>query len=354
VRLVDLATARAKAKREELALLDLRQGEGGYDPIEKRKAAKTARMIEAAKAMTFRECAEAYIKAHERDGQWTQSLTDHVYPVFGALPVQAIDLALVLKALEPIWKTKTETASRVRGRIESILGWATTRGYRQGDNPARWNGHLENLLRARNTAKRDVREAHKKGEHLAALPYAELGAFLAELREQEGVGAQALEFLILTAARSGEVRGAQWSEFDLAGRVWTVPGARMKAGKEHRVPLSDAAMQVLAHYQGNHHTAEGLVFPGVSKTILLKQLQRVRPGVTVHGFRSTFRDWAAERTAFPHEVCELALAHTVGSAVERAYQRGDMFEKRRQLAEAWARYCAQVEPAAGEVVPLRA
>jgi integrase len=244
------------------------------------------------------------------------------------MPIAEIDTAAVLRAVEPIWTTKTETASRVRGRIESILGWATTKGFRSaGDNPARWAKHLENLLPAKTKVAPVV--------HHAALPYAELAEFMAVLRTKRGVAARALDFMILTASRVGEVVGARWSEFALAERLWTVPAARIKGGVEHRVPLSDAAMAILeaTPRQGD------LVFPvttsGVQKVVLEQMKRR---DITVHGFRSTFKDWAAERTNFPAEVADMALAHVVGDKVEAAYRRGDLFDKRRQLADAWARY----------------
>lgn len=306
--------------------------------------------------MTFDACAAAYIGAHEtgwrnakhRD-QWRNTLSTYANPVFGSRPVQAIDVGLVMKALEPIWQTKPETASRLRGRIEAVLDWATVRGYRQGDNPARWRGHLDKLLPARNKI--------RSVEHHAALPYDETAEFLAMLRSQEGIGARALEFLILTAARTGEVIGAQRDEIDLDEKVWIVPAARMKAGREHRVPLSPAAVAVLERMK---ESCEGdFVFPGgrrnkpLSNMALLAVLRRMGRGdLTAHGFRSTFRDWAAERTNFPREVAEAALAHTVGDKVEAAYRRGDLFDKRRQLMEAWARFSAIGK--APEVVPLTA
>jgi len=239
--------------------------------------------------------------------------------------------------LEPIWTTKPETAGRVRGRIESVLDWATARGYRQGENPARWRGHLENLLPKKSKVRRV--------EHHAALPYAEIGTFIAELQQQEGVAARALEFAILTAARTGEVIGAKWDEIDFGERLWTVPTERMKAGKEHRVPLSDAALAVLEEMQKIR--SADFVFPGgksrrsISNMAMAMTLRRLSRGdLTVHGFRSSFRDWAAERTGFPAEVAEMALAHTVSDKVEAAYRRGDLFQKRRQLMEAWTRFCS--------------
>jgi integrase len=328
----------------------------GVDPIEHRAGHAAASALAAAKAMTFKACADQYISSHQAGWRspksltaWEGTLGAYVHPVFGALPVQAVDVGLVMKAIEPIWTTKPETAGRVRGRIESILDWATTRGYRTGDNPARWRGHLENLLPKRSKVRRI--------EHHAALAYPEIGDFMVDLRQQDGVAACALEFAILTAARTGEVIGARWDEISIAERLWTIPGERMKAGKEHRVPLSDAALAILdklgAIRQSDH------VFPGgksgrpLSNMSMLMLLRRMGRGdLTIHGFRSSFRDWAAERTAFPAEVAEMALAHAVADKVEAAYRRGDLFEKRRQLAEAWARFC-DAPPLAGRVVPMR-
>jgi integrase len=264
------------------------------------------------------------------------------------LPVQLIDVGLVTKVLEPIWAKKTETASRLRGRIEAVLDWAAARGYRRGDNPARWRGHLENLLPKRSKV--------QKVKHHAALPYGEIGAFMASLRAQEGIAARALEFTILTAARTGETIGARRDEFYDRATVWTVPAERIKCGKEHRVALSPSATtivkRILADHDGN------LVFPGGRATRPLRNIAMLavlgrmgRNDITVHGFRSTFRDWAAEMTSFSREVAEMALAHVVDDKVEAAYRRGDLFEKRRKLMEAWAAYCAK--PAAGgKVVPI--
>jgi integrase len=347
---VSLADAREKAR--ECRRLRLQ----GKDPIEERQVDRAAARLDAAKAITFKECAEAYIDAHKaawRNAkhayQWPATLKAYVYPHFGAVSAQSVDVGLVMKALEPLWKTKPETASRVRGRIESIIDWATARGYRRGENPARWRGHLENLLPNRRKVQRV--------QHYAALPYNEIGAFMAELRQQEGVAARALEFTILTAARTGEVIGAKWEEINIADRLWIVPAARMKAGKEHRVPLSDAAISILEKmcairpsdfvFAGGRR---GRPLSGMAMLMLLRRM--ARGDLTVHGFRSTFRDWAAECTAFPAEVAEMALAHAVSNRVEAAYRRGDMFQKRRQLADAWASFCGS--PAAGgDVVPLR-
>jgi integrase len=348
---VSLAEARQKALECRKARLD------GLDPIEARRGKRILAKLDAAKAVTFAACAERYIASHKAGwrnpkhaAQWPATLGTYVYPAFGSLPVQAVDVGLVMKAIEPIWVQKPETAGRVRGRIESVLDWATARGYRQGENPARWRGHLENLLPKKSKVRRV--------EHHAALPYVEIGAFMAELQRQEGVPARALEFAILTAARTGEVIGAKWDEIDLGERLWTVPAERMKkADKEHRVPLSDAALAILDDLRKVQQ--DNFVFPGgkagrpISNMAMLMLLRRMGRGdLTAHGFRSSFRDWAAERTGFPAEVAEMALAHTVSDKVEAAYRRGDLFQKRRQLSEAWAKFCA-AGPTIGQVVPIR-
>jgi integrase len=302
--------------------------------------------------MTFRACAEAYIRAHspawknaKHSAQWPATLSAYVHPIVGDLPVQAVDVGLVMKVLEPIWTEKTETASRVRGRIESILDWATARGHRQGENPARWKGHLATLLSPPTKAKAAARRANGRSEHHAALPYAELPDFMAELQEQDGFGAHAFEFAILTVARTGEAIEAKWSEINLAERLWTLPADRMKAGKEHRVPLCDRPIEILEEMQKIRESE--FVFPGgkagrpLSNMAFLMMLRRMgRGNLTAHGFRSTFSDWCAEQTNFPSEVREMALAHAVSDKVEAAYRRGDLFDKRRQLAEAWAEFCA--------------
>ena len=347
---IGLADARQRAQECRKARLD------GRDPIAERKASRLAARLDEAKAITFKACAERYIAAHragwrnaKHAAQWAATLDTYVYPPFGELSVQAIDVGLVLKAIEPIWATKPETASRVRGRIESILDWAAARGYREGENPARWRGHLENLLPKRSKVRRV--------EHHAALAYPEIAAFMAELRQQEGVAARALEFAILTAARTGEVIGARWDEINYEERLWAIPAGRMKGGREHRVPLSDAAL-VIVEMMAAIRSGD-FVFPGgkakrpLSNMAFLMLLRRIgRSDLTTHGFRSSFRDWAAERTTFPAEVAEMALAHAVSDKVEAAYRRGDLFQKRRQLADAWAKFSAA--PAlAGRVVPIR-
>jgi integrase len=334
---VTLAEAREKAAQCRRLKRD------GIDPIDARDAERNRALLDAAKAITFKDAADSYIQAHgagwrnaKHADQWRNTLKTYVEPVFGSLPVQGVDVGLVLKAIEPMWTSKPETAGRVRGRIEAILDWATARGYRQGENPARWRGHLENLLPSR--AK--VRQV----EHHAALPYDEIGAFILALREQNGVAARALEFLILTAARTGEVIGAHWDEVDLGEAIWTVPADRMKGRKSHRVPLSPPVLAIVKSIQDVHDG--DFLFPGgkhssplsnMSMLALLKRMGRV--DLTAHGFRSSFRDWVAEQTSYPSELAEMALAHTISNRVEAAYRRGDLFEKRRRLMNEWARFC---------------
>jgi integrase len=348
---IGLAEARKRATACRQMRLD------GTDPIAVKKAGKLKAKLEAARAMTFRQCAEAYIEAHKAGwqnakhaAQWSSTLETYAYLVFGGLPVQAVDVGLIAKVLEPMWRAKTETASRLRGRIERVLDWATVRGYRQGDNPARWRGHLDQLLPARSRV--------QKVQHHPALAYAEIGQFMAALREQDTTSAHALEFLILTATRTAEVIGATWSEVDLDAAVWTIPAERMKAKKEHRVPLSKPALAILKRL--HKHRAGEFVFMGtrpgkpLSNMALLTLLVRMgRSNLTVHGFRSTFRDWCAERTHFPREVAEHALAHSLPDKVEAAYRRSDLFEKRRRLMDTWARYCGVIEKT-GTVVTLSA
>jgi integrase len=326
----------------------------GEDPIEVRHRHKQQNKLDKAKAVTFAECAKAYIAAHKAGwknpkhaAQWPSTLAAYVNPFFGDVSVQAVDTALVLKALEPIWLDKPETASRVRGRVEAVLDWATAAGYRQGQNAARWRGHLDQLLPNRTKVARVARAAKGRGEHHAAMPFAEVPAFMVALRGRDAVAAQALEFTILTGKRTEEVIGARPSEFDLTTKTWTIPAGRMKGEREHRVPLSDAAVEVIKPLLDVAPT-DGFVFPGgklgrplsnmAMLVLLQKRMQHAQ--VTVHGFRSSFRDWAAERTSFPAEVAEMALAHVVSDKVEAAYRRGDLFEKRRQLSEAWARFCS--------------
>jgi integrase len=315
----------------------------GIDPIANRHAAKATARLEAAKATTFQQCAESYLEAHrpswqnsKHASQWGATLTTYAFPVIGNLPIQSIDVDLIIKVISPIWSTKTETATRVRARIESVLDWATARGLRTGDNPARWRGHLDKLLPARSKL--------KKVKHHAALPYDQIGSFIFLLRQQKGISAKALEFAILTACRTNEVLGATWAEIDLEKAVWTIPAGRMKAGREHRIPLSKPAIEILNNFSPGN--PEAPIFPGAKKgkglsnMAFLTLLRRMkREDITPHGFRSTFRDWAAEQTNFPREVAEHALAHSLPDKVEAAYRRSDLFEKRQLLMEEWSKFC---------------
>jgi integrase len=329
----------------------------GRDPIEERRGERMQRKIERARGATFRECAERFLAAHEaawkndkHREQWRSTLATYILPTIGDLPVPAVDTALVLKCLEPIWSRKTETASRVRGRIETVLDWATARGLRQGDNPARWRGHLDKLL--------PPRARVRAIQHHPALPYAEIPAFMGELRARDSISARALELTILTAVRTGEAIGAKWREIDLSARTWTIPAERMKKGRrEHRIPLSDRAVAILEALprEGN---GNGFVFIGaragrpLSNMAMLELLRGMRPGYVPHGLRSTFRDWAAECTNFQNHIVEAALAHVVADKVEAAYRRGDLFEKRRRLMEAWASFCARPGSSVAKVLPL--
>jgi integrase len=351
----DLGLGSAKAiplkRARELAQAASALRAEGIDPIEHRRAKRLGASLEAAKALTFKDAATAFIAGHragwrntKHAAQWESTLAAYVFPVFGDLSVAAIDTTLVLKAIEPIWTAKPETASRVRGRIEAILDWATTRGDRAGENPGRWRGHLRYTLPAPTKVRRV--------KHHASLPYNEITAFMASLRARDSISARCLEFTILTAARTSEVIGATWSEIDRDHAVWTIPANRMKAGKEHRVPLSGRAVDILRELQrdpapwGASSSSFGPTDPvfaragkHLSNMALLKMLALAgRDDLTVHGFRSTLRTWAAERTTFPREVIEAALAHVVGNRVEAAYQRGDLFDKRRRLMDAWAEF----------------
>jgi integrase len=339
---VSLAQAREKAEVCRVMRLN------GLDPLQERLKERQAKTIEAADSITFRKCAETYIATH-KDGwkngkhadQWSATLQTYVYPIFKDKPVAAIDDSLVLEVLKPIWRDKTETASRVRGRIERILDWARIMKYRTGDNPARWRGHLDHLLPKRSRV--------ATVNHHAALPIDETPDFITILRKEETVVAHALEFCILNATRTNETMGMRWSEYDEKAQLWTVPGARMKAGRDHRIPLAKRSQLILAEMQ-DIRTGD-FVFPGgvqerpLSSMAFLMLLRRLeRNDITAHGFRSTFRDWAAERTDFPSEVVEMALAHSISNKVEAAYRRGDLFDKRRQLAEAWAAFCTGIPP----------
>jgi integrase len=350
VHTVSLAMAREKALEARRLRLE------GIDPIAHKKARIAALQAADAKTMTFKQCAEGFIRDNEKEWknvahrqQWTSTLARYVYPVIGDMPVTTIDTPLVLKVIKPVWGERTATAARVRGRIEAILGWATVHHYRSGDNPARWQGLLEHALPAQSKV--------AKTEHHVALPYAEVAGFMAKLQQHTSPAAKCLEFIVLTAARLAEATGTMWSEIDFKARTWTVPASRMKGGREHRVPLSDAAMAVIdamAAIRMNDY-----VFPGlrdgqpVGTRTLQNLVKRIGGEITVHGFRSCFRDWAAERTSFPREVAEMALAHAIPSAVEAACRRGDLFEKRRRLMAAWADFCTKPAAATGKVVAIR-
>ena len=336
--LVSLAQARDRAlecRKQTLA---------GLDPIEERKTLKRARLLQQARTITFRDAAEQCIaskkpewKNAKHGQQWANTLEAYAYSVFGDLSISDLDTDLVLKAVEPIWVSKAETASRVRQRIETIWDWARARQYVEGENPARLRGHLDKILAK--TAK------IKRVKHHAALPYKQINGFLTALRQRRGSSALALEVMIMTAGRTGEVIGAKWAEFDLAASTWTVPAVRMKAGKEHRVPLCDRAIAILSSINSNHNP-DDFVFPGwkagtgLSNGAMLALMRKMKFGhYTPHGFRSTFRDWAADEAhTFQNETIELALAHTIKNQAEAAYRRGDQLDRRRELMGAWQKY----------------
>lgn len=353
---VTLAGARESAR---VARQKIREG---IDPIDEARAQRSALAASRAKDVTFEKCALDYIASKEpgwhggkSSAQWRSSLTVHVFPKIGSLLVRHVGDSQVLDVLRPIWTTKTETATRIRGRIEKILDSATVSKLRDGPNPARWTGHLEHMLAEP--------AAVATEEHFAALSYRDLGSFIERLKDIEGNGARCLHFAILTAMRSGAVRGVSRSEVDFDHRLWIVPAERMKGPKgkrkEHRVPLSKAAIELLKAQPSIDGT--NLFFPGdknrpLSDATLMAVLKRMKVEATVHGFRSTFKDWAVEQTSYPNEMSELALAHTVGDKVEQAYRRADMFEKRLQMMEDWAAFCGRKwQPAkTGKVLPLKA
>jgi integrase len=345
---VPLADAREKARRARDLISQ------GIDPIEHARAARSALKAARAKAVTFSEATSGYIDAHESEWrnpkhakQWRATLETYAFPSIGTLLVRDIEKEHVLSILQPIWGTKTETASRLRGRIEKVLSYAIQAGYRpEGLNPARWKDNLDLLLGARSKI--------AKPKHHAALHVDEVGTFMNSLRKADGVAARALEFAILTTARSGEVRGAIWKEVDLKATTWSIPAVRMKAGREHRVPLSPAAVKLLRSLTGG--AKADLIFPAprggkLSDMSLTAVLRRMKVPAVPHGFRSTFRDWASERANYPNEVCEMALAHVIGNKVEAAYRRGDLFEKRRDMMNDWAVFCAKFDVKA-KVSPL--
>ena len=349
------------AARDKATVLRL-QVKAGVDPLAERHR-ETAQAVADAQAaqiarITFKAAAEAYMAANEDSWrnakhryQWRATLESYVYPVIGELPVAQVGTGHVLQILEPIWKAKPETASRVRGRIETVLDAAKARGYREGENPARWRGHIAQILPARSRLSRG---------HHAAVPYDEVPAFIAKLHERAAMAALALEFTILTAVRTGEAIGATWGEVDLAKALWTIPAGRMKAGKEQRVPLPPRALAILEEVQplNRKDNPAAPLFPSargghLSNMAMVMLMRRMGNKATVHGFRSAFRDWAAETTSYAHEVCEMALAHVIGNKAEAAYRRGDLFEKRRRLMADWANYCASDGAAAGTVTPIR-
>jgi integrase len=331
--------------------------QAGTDPISQRDSSLAEARLTAARTMTFDQCAESYIEAHrsgwrnaKHAAQWRNTLKTYAGPALGSLPVQMVDVPAVLKVLEPIWSTKPETASRLRGRIEAVLNWATSRGLRQGENPARWKGHLEMLLPRISKV--------RKVKHHAALPYEKIADFIKSLRNQPGIAARALEFAILTGGRTAEVIGANWSEVNLDESIWTIPGIRMKGGKEHRVPLSRQATSILN--QMLEARRGDFIFTGFKKKrplsnmamlVLLRRMGWAKV-ITVHGFRTTFRVWADERTSFPSDAAELAIAHTISNKVQAAYRRTDMLDKRRRLMQAWADYLDKLREA-GKVISLR-
>lgn len=351
-----LAGARKRARQLWQQVLD------GLDPLEEAGKQTIAARLEQSKAITFDKAAELCIatKKHEwrnakHAAQWTSTLAQHASPVLGKVPIQQVDTGLVLRVLQPIWTTKTETATRVRQRIETVIDFCKARGQFQGENPARLDGHLSELLpKARKI---------KRVEHHPALPFSEINAFVVELRKKGGTAALALEYMILTAARTGEVVGARWAEINLEKRVWTIPSERMKAGKEHRVPLNERAVEILKALQQT--ATNSYLFPGwkantdigLSNGAMLA-LMKGMPDYkqyTPHGFRSTFRDWCAERTNYPNEVVEMALAHAITNQVEAAYRRGDLFEKRARLMADWGKFVdALVKPATVRGLPSRA
>ncbi len=358
---ISLAMARTMAS-EARGLL--RQGR---DPLIERGHAKTK--AARAAAHTFQTVAEEMLDAKigewsndKHRAQWRSTLATYAFPMIGRLPVAAVDTEAVLSVLRPIWAAKPETASRLRGRIERVLAYARTRGLREGENPAAWRGHLSEALTSPARAKRAVGSHHQP-----ALPWQDVGAFMTELRQRDGLAARALEFTILTACRTGEVLGARWKEMDVEAGVWTVPAARMKARREHRVPLSPPALALLHGVRPLSTGPESYVFPGarrgkpLSQMVMLMLLRRMNPAceeapnverfrwrdgrtalpITAHGFRSTFRDWAGETTGHPRDVIEAALAHIIAGKTEAAYARGDLFAKRAKLMQDWSDYCIQ-------------
>ncbi len=352
VRKVSFDDAKKLARKIRVLLDD------DIDPLAERDRIKQVKAPEQAKSMTFHQCAMAYMEAHgatyknpKSAAQWAASLETYAYKVMGDRAVADIDVPIITRVIEPIWKTKNETASRLRGRIEKILGWATVSGHRHGDNPARWTSHLSEIF--------PKRSAVRKIKHHPALPYAELPQFMRTLERSPGIGSWVMRFLILTATRTTEVRAAEWTEIDMEQRLWSIPAARMKASRPHRVPLSEPAMDILQYMKAindAHPTPSKYVFNGQqwgkhpSEAIMLALLKRIgRTDIVPHGFRSTFRDFIAEQTQFPREVAEAALAHALQDKTEAAYQRGDYLEKRREMMDAWGAYCMAVPMKSAEI-----
>jgi integrase len=345
---VTLAQAREKARTARELI------EQGHDPILERERAQSRLKAEQSSAITFEAAAHLFMDAKSAEwsnpkhaAQWAATLKTYAYPVIGQLHVADVKQAHILKILEPLWQTKTETASRLRGRIENVLDWAKARGYRSEENPARWKGHLDKLLSAPEKTTRTV--------HHAAVPVKGVAAFYIALQQRAGTSARALQFALLTAARSGEVRGATWAEFDLDAGLWVIPAERMKARKEHRVPLSKAALQILRDLP----RLDGceFVFPApragaLSDMALTAVMRRMDLAYVPHGLRSTFRDWTAERTTYPRDLAEMALAHTVGNKVEAAYRRGDMLERRAAMMQTWADFLATPATTGEKVLAL--
>jgi integrase len=343
-----LAEARARAKAQRKLLTD------GIDPLATKRGDLLAQRMADANIITFDKAAAAFVEANspawrnaKHGEQWRNSLANYASPVIGSMPVSSVETSHIMRILTPIWATKTETATRVRGRIEKVLDWAKVQGYRTGDNPAAWRGHLSEALPKPSKV--------SKEEHFAALPGEEIGAFMVALRAMQGAGARAMEVIILTATRTSEVLNAKWSEIDLDAGLWVIPKERMKGFREHRVPLSEPAIRLLREQP--HHG--DYVFPGkkngaaLSNMTCLQTLRRMGRGdLTVHGFRSTFRDWVSESTSYPRDVAEMALAHTIEDKSEAAYRRGDLIEKRRALMADWAVHCSTVLVSA-DVVAIR-
>ncbi len=347
---VSLAEAREQARQLRNQVRD------GFDPLAQRR--ERQHLAAEQTARTFDAVAAAYVEAHRAEWsnpkhaqQWTNTLTTYASPIIGKRPVSEISLLDVRRVLDPIWTVKPETASRLRGRVEAVLAYATVHGWRSGDNPARWQGFLDQIY-APKTKVRAVK-------HHAALPYGEIPAFMAELRPRDASSARCLELAILTATRSKEARGARWEEIDFDAALWIIPKERMKMKREHRVPLAPRAVEILREMAERSPRRDGLIFPGgtpgkpMTDVALAKAVAVLRPGYTAHGMRSSFRDWAAEMTSFPREIAEVALAHINKDRTEAAYQRGDLLAKRRQLMEAWANYCAGMVEESDKVVAMR-